>query len=40
MPDWAPTELMELSAMLRGYVIGSLIERDLLRERMRFLRRP
>lgn len=39
MPDWAPTELMELSHLLRNYVLNALVERDRLRERMRYLRR-
>lgn len=39
MPDWAPTELMEISQQLRGYVLNALVERDNLRERLRRLRR-
>lgn len=38
-PDWSATELMELSPLLRNYVLNALIERDRLRERMRQLRR-
>lgn len=39
MPDWADTELMELSRDLRGYILNGLIERDYLRERLRHLKR-
>ncbi len=39
MPEWSPTELMELSPMLRGLVLAAIIEQELLRERLRFLRR-
>lgn len=39
MPDWADSELMELSPGLRGYVLNALIERDYLRERLRRLKR-
>lgn len=36
MPDWSATELAELAPGLRGYVIAGLIERDLLRRRLRY----
>ena len=38
-PDWADSELMELSEWLRGYVMRSIMERDELRRRLRALKR-
>lgn len=36
MPDWSATELMELSEQLRNLVLARLIERDLVRRRLRY----
>ncbi len=38
-PDWADTELMDLSPMLRNYVLNGLMKRDELLARLRRLRR-
>ena len=36
IPDWSAAELAELEPGLRGYVISGLIQRDLIRRRLRY----